>query len=79
MKKYTMNEILNSTRLGKTDWGFVFFDDGETRQSIDLNDGMVVVEKYLDDEWRCMSSYLVTKTNSILEGKTQDEQIQFGN
>lgn len=78
MKKFTMNEILNSTRLGKTDWGFVFFDDGETRQSVDLSDGMVVVEKYLDDEWRCMSSYLVTKLSEP-EGKTQDEQIQFGN
>jgi hypothetical protein len=61
LRKYTLNEIMDCTRLGKTKWGFIFFDDGEIRQSIDFYDQCVVVEKYFQDEWRTMTSYYVHK------------------
>lgn len=48
-------------RLGETGWGYIFQDDGTLRQSIDMSDLTVVVEKYFEGAWRTMSSYTVTK------------------
>lgn len=72
--KFTMKEILDMTSLGKTQWGFIFYNDGTVRQSVDMNDRMVVVEKYWENEWRCMSSY------SVGPGPcTREDEITYGN
>jgi hypothetical protein len=72
-RRFNLSEILECKRLGKTEWGFIFYQDDDYRQSIDYDSSFVVVEKWFDNKWQCASSYLINQRNkNRVEGFLND-------
>ena len=66
---YTMREIVDAPHLGKTEWGVIFKNNGQLRQSIDFEEGVVIVEKYARNRWDTFSSYNVGHVKKVMENK----------
>ena len=81
--RFTLKEILDLKSQGRNDYGLIFYLD-ETkgfRQTIDLDEGEVIVEKRVNYHWETMGSYKVhpkqVKELAVFYGSERDDETRY--